>query len=392
MSNELVKQEQDPDLSPTAQVSNTAGKLFLRSRGHIEKSLVGKLTYDLLVSAALNSIRKTPDLKKCTQSSMLAALVHCAEVGLLPDTPSQHCHLIPYYNGKMKLYEVQWMSNWRGLIELARRSGEVKGIYSEVVYRDDEFSYRRGYDPDLVHIPNLESQAKDDDDITYFYAVVFYKDGWKDFEVMTKAQVDAIRGRAQAKAGPAWTYFYSEQGRKTVIKRLSKRQPLSPEFAKAADLDDRAVMGESQEIDLPELAEVKSKTEQLADDLAKKAAKIKKTAKAPTDVPEPLDTIAEEVPPETENDQPEPPEEVTEAVPEEVETVPAPGQNPRDFGALLDKHLPEIPSDTFMELKRKYAAKRVSEWTPMVRSQEYAKLTDIINEFAAREKAAAAEG
>lgn len=386
MANEVAKQS---EVKAAAPVGASAGTLFSQFKEHIEQSIVGKLSYELLVNAALNSIRKTPDLKKCTQSSMLAALVHCAEVGLLPDTPSQHCHLIPFWNGKKNVHEVTWLANWRGLVELARRSGEVKGIYADVVYRDDEFSYRRGLDPDLIHVPNLDSQAKTDDDITYFYAVVIYKDGWRDFEVMSKAQVDSIRARAQAKAGPAWTFFYAEQGRKTVTKRLSKRLPLSPEFAKAANLDDLGVMGESQEFDVPEIEEPKPKTEVIADKLAEKAAKVKKVKEMPTDAPEPLDTEHEEVPPEAEIEAPEPPEEATEGEREEVRPE---GQEPEDFTKLLKARFSAIPTEAYTDLLKKYAPQRIKAWTPAARSQEYAALVDKINEYEAAEKTAAAKG
>jgi recombinational DNA repair protein RecT len=74
------------------------------------------------------------------------------------------------------------------------------------------------------------------------YAVAKLKDGGKQIEVMTKRAARHDQGRrrrAKAKWGP-WLDHEEEMQRKTVVRRIAKYLPLTPELSDAFALEDEA--------------------------------------------------------------------------------------------------------------------------------------------------------
>ena len=220
---------------------------------------------------------KTPELMNCVPATMLNAIASCVQLGLEFNSPLQHAHLIPYKNRKAGVTECQLVIGYKGLIELARRSGNIKTIEARLIYSDEEFEVEYGLDPKLVHKPNLMSAFKNkmglrsDSDIIGAYAVAHFLEGGYQFEVMSRAEIDKIKESSKAKFGP-WIDYYSEMARKTVLRRLCKFLPLTPELAQAVDLDDKSDVSNSAPTqvfvdDVPLFAEVKEKPTDKGDEI-----------------------------------------------------------------------------------------------------------------------------
>lgn len=210
---------------------STIRTLMEQNKGAFMAALPRHMNADRMIRVALTSFNLTPKLLDCTPRSLLGAVVQCAQLGLEPGVLG-HAYLIPY--GK----DVQLIVGYKGLIQLARRSGEISTVTAHEVYAKDRFTYEYGLEPKLVHIPSEDEQRGE---ITHFYAVVKLKDGGAQFDVMTKAQVDHHRDRYSraAKQGP-WVTEYPEMGKKTVLRRVLKLSPASIEIQQAVDLDERA--------------------------------------------------------------------------------------------------------------------------------------------------------
>lgn len=216
---------------------NTIRDLMEKNKPAFAAALPRHMSVDRLLRVALTAINVTPKLLDCTPRSLLGALIQTAQLGLEPGVLG-HAYLIPY--GK----DVQLVPGYKGLIQLARRSGEISTITAHEVYSKDYFKYEYGIHPVLVHRP---SEDADRGTITHFYAVVALKDGGVQFEVMTRAQVDGHRDRYSkaAKQGP-WVTEYPEMGKKTVLRRVLKLSPASIELQRAVALDEQA------EVQLPQ--------------------------------------------------------------------------------------------------------------------------------------------
>ena len=188
-------------------------------------SLPKHLSPDRFVRVALTAFNKTPKLLTCTKESLTECLMSCSELGLEPD--GRRVHLIPYGN------KCTLIIDYKGLVALARRSGEVADIHADVVCENDKFDYSFGTNGNLEHRPAIATKGK----VIAAYSFVKLKDGSTSYEVMNKEEIDAIRKRSKAANNGPWVTDWNEMAKKTVFRRHSKWLPLSAEFRDAVDKD-----------------------------------------------------------------------------------------------------------------------------------------------------------
>lgn len=195
----------------------------------IKKALPSVLTPERFTRIVLSALSTNPKLGECTPQSFLGAMMTAAQLGVEPNTPLGQAYLLPYWNSRNSCYECQFQLGYKGLLDLAYRSGDISVVQSQVVYENDEFSYSYGLEPELKHIP-----AKGDrGDPTHVYAVFRTKSDGYGYEV---ASIEDIRAHAQRYSksfsnGP-WQTNFEEMAKKTVLKRVLKYAPLKSEFVR----------------------------------------------------------------------------------------------------------------------------------------------------------------
>ncbi len=177
------------------------------------------------IRIALTALTRTPKLMQCTQASLISCLLDLSQLGLEPD--GRKAHLIPY-GEKCTL-----IIDYKGLVDLARRSGEISDIHADVVCENDKFDYSFGTDAKLLHKPALSNKGK----VIAAYSFVKLKDGSASYEVMSIDEIAAIRKRSKASGNGPWVTDWNEMAKKTVFRRHAKWLPLSSEFQEAVDKD-----------------------------------------------------------------------------------------------------------------------------------------------------------
>ena len=206
-------------------------------QGEISKALPSVITAERFTRMVLSALSTTPQLANCTRESFLAAMMLAAQLGVEPNTPLGQAYLIPYKNNKKGVFEVQFQLGYKGLIDLAYRSGEVKSIQAQVVYENDEFTYAYGLEPQLVHRPAMANRGK----ATYVYAIFHTKEGGYGFQVMSIDDVESHAKRysqaSQSSYSP-WKTNFEEMARKTVLKAVLKYAPLRSDFARQIIVDE----------------------------------------------------------------------------------------------------------------------------------------------------------
>jgi recombination protein RecT len=237
---EAMSEKKSTEIVPVNQKAENVRLLLEKAKPQIRMALPKHLDADRMLRIAMTSVRRTPALLSCNQQSLLGAVMQAAQLGLEPDGVLGHAYLIPFKD------EVQLIVGYKGLVDLARRSGQLSTIFSRVVYAKDQFEFAYGLTERLEHIP---SEAEDPGDIVAVYAVARLKDGGTQFEVMRRREVDEIRKRSRAGTSGPWVSDFAEMSRKTVIRRLCKMLPASVELARAVALDERADVGLSQQLE-----------------------------------------------------------------------------------------------------------------------------------------------
>lgn len=211
--------------------------LVQSSKNQFANALPKHINTDRFVRIAITTIRLNPKLAKCSQESLLGALMVSAQLGLEPGTLGQ-CYLIPFENKKAGTVECQFQIGYKGLIELLRRSGQLSDIYSYTVYENDDFNIEYGLSRTLVHKPNFTDRGE----IKGFYAVAILKDGAKAFEYMTKDEITKHeeKYRKGSYKNDVWNKNFEEMAQKTVVKKLLKWLPVSVEFLEMAAKDEKS--------------------------------------------------------------------------------------------------------------------------------------------------------
>lgn len=203
--------------------------------GEIKKALPSVITPERFTRIVLSAISVNPKLAQCTPASFLGAMMTSAQLGMEVNTPLGQAYVLPYNNkGTM---EAQFQLGYKGLIDLAYRSGEVEVIQAHVVYENDEFTCEYGLEPKLTHVPADSNRGEP----IKVYAVFKTKSGGFGFEVMSMEDVRnhaAKYSKAYGSAYSPWKTSFEEMAKKTVLKRVLKYAPLKSDFVRAAVQDE----------------------------------------------------------------------------------------------------------------------------------------------------------
>lgn len=199
-----------------------------RFKAQIERALPKHLTADRFLRIAATATLKTPKLLQCDTASVTNALLTCSQLGIEPD--GRRAHLIPYGTTCTLIID------YKGLVELAMRSGEISNLHADVVCENDEFNF------DLGEIKaHKVDYRKPRGEVFAVYALARFKDGSVKAEVMTRDEVEDIRKRSRSGNNGPWVTDWREMAKKTVFRRLAKWLPLSSEqFNCALEVDDEA--------------------------------------------------------------------------------------------------------------------------------------------------------
>jgi len=198
-----------------------------------KSALPAHIPVERFLRVVMTATQRNPDLVAADRQSLFNSALLAAQDGLLPDGREG---ALVIYNTKVKqdgkdvwVKAVQWMPMIAGILKKCRNSGELSSIEAHTVHANDKFSYRIGIDEQPVHEPDWFA---DRGAVVGVYAVARLKDGSRVSEIMSRAEVESVRAISRAKDSGPWVQWWGEMARKTVLRRLSKRLPIS------SDLDD----------------------------------------------------------------------------------------------------------------------------------------------------------
>jgi len=224
-------------------------------QSQLKVALPRHMTAERMARIATTEMRKVPKLAQCDPLSFLGAVIQCAQLGLEPGNALGHAYILPFdkrqkVNGQWQTVstEAQVIIGYRGMIDLARRSGQIVSIEARAVYEGDEFECTLGLESKLTHTPDWQNPNRSQPDkLRFVYSVAKLKDGGIQFDVMSRAEVDGIRSRSKSADNGPWVTDYAAMALKTVVRRLFKFLPVSIEMQQAVSIDEQAEAGISQQ-------------------------------------------------------------------------------------------------------------------------------------------------
>ena len=218
-----------------AQKPKTMRDYIKSMEGEIAKALPSVITPERFTRIVTTALSSNPELANTTPTSFLGAMMLAAQLGLEPNTPLGQAWLLPYRN--KGVLECQFQLGYKGLIDLAYRSGEIQIIQAHTVYENDEFEYEFGLEPKLVHKPAVQDRGEP----IAFYAMFKTKDGGYGFDVMSVDDVRAHAAKYSKSYGSSlspWKTSFCEMAQKTVLKKVLRYSPLRSDFVRAVAQDE----------------------------------------------------------------------------------------------------------------------------------------------------------
>lgn len=196
----------------------------------ISAALPKHMNADRMIRILTTEMKNIPELNQCTLQSILGSIMQASQLGLEVSSLIGHGYLVPF-NKKDKVTgkyvkHCQFIIGYRGMIDLARRSGQLISLTAQAVYENDHFDFKYGLEEKLDHIPSQGDRGA----FICAYAIAKLKDGSYQFCVMFKNEIDAIRSRSKAGDFGPWKTDYPEMAKKTVIRNLFKYLPISIEL------------------------------------------------------------------------------------------------------------------------------------------------------------------
>lgn len=235
------------DQTPTKATENPAVVALNKALAGIGQVLPQHITKERMAKLAFGMMRTNPKLASAARrnpSSFVNAIMHASKLGLEPGIDA---HLVPYENKKQGTVEIQCIPDYRGLLKLARNSGEITSISIQLAYTNDTFDLSLGTDDKLTHKPKFDG---DRGVPMVVYAVAKFRDGSHHVEWMSIADINKIRDGSQGyrnavrySSDNPWISAWDEMARKTLARRISKYLPRSIELQNAEKLMDAGDKG-----------------------------------------------------------------------------------------------------------------------------------------------------
>jgi recombination protein RecT len=219
----------------------------------IAKVLPKHLTPERMAQIVIVEMSRNPKLRNCTRESLAASIMMASELGLEPSGPRGHAWLIPRNNkirgihGEPDRWEMQCslQIGYKGLIDLAYRSGRIARLNASVVYQSelDCGAFRATIEPPEIRHAWSPTVERSDATIVAAYATAEMTDGAKAQVILTRADIESRRSRSEAtKRGwsSPWDSDYAAMARKSALRALLSGGlvPLSSELATALEEDE----------------------------------------------------------------------------------------------------------------------------------------------------------
>ncbi|MCI1643796.1 MAG: recombinase RecT [Bifidobacterium crudilactis] len=223
---------------PQDRLKDMLMKSWPRIQAVIGNNMSGERLYQLCVS----TINKEPKLAECSPESVLSCFMKCSALGLEPSSVDGlgRAYILPYGNRNSRTGEkdATFIIGYKGIIDLARRSGAIKSLHAQAVYEGDEFESWEDESGQHFKFRQDRNAEHSEQKLTDVFVNAQLMTGGFVFEHMTRAEIDKIRGRSKASHNGPWVSDYEAMAKKTVIRRVFPYLPVSVNAAQAVGADE----------------------------------------------------------------------------------------------------------------------------------------------------------
>jgi recombination protein RecT len=242
------------------------------------------------VTAITSAVTTNPALQNCDAKTIVSAGLLGETLNLSPSPQLGQYYLVPFNDRKNNRTTAQFQLGYRGMLQLAQRSGEYKRINAMAVKEGELIRYDAFMDEIELRYIDDEEQREKLPTIGYF-AMFEYHNGFRKVLYWSKAKMEAhaekySQGYRAHKGYTFWEKDFDAMGVKTMLRQLlSKWGVMSLEMQKAYDADGGVVNenGSIDYVDSPDAAPMPEPQQTVTIE----AEVVQEAPKQPAPMPEP---------------------------------------------------------------------------------------------------------
>lgn len=241
-------------------------------------SIVGGNNGTRFITSIVSAVQTNPALQECTNQSILSAALLGETLNLSPSPQLSYFYMVPFNDTKRGSKVAQFQIGYKGLIQLAIRSGQYKKI-NVLSIKAGELEYFDPLNEEIkVKLMVDDWDAREKAETIGYYASFELTNGFQKAMYWSKEQMEnhALTYSQGYKAKKGYTFWeknFDRMAEKTMLKQLLSRWGImSTELMQAIDADETVINEdgtktyvETEEIiDVPAAAPAPTKEEKAA--------------------------------------------------------------------------------------------------------------------------------
>ena len=219
--------------------------------------VVNEKNMDRFVTSIVSAVQANPLLSTCTNQSIVSAALMGESLQLAPSPQLGYYYFVPYKNKKkignreVEVQEAQFQLGWKGMVQLAIRSGQYKNIVCNVI-KEGEIDYNPITEDIELH-PIKDPAKREQAKTIGYYAAFELVSGFKK-QMFTPIEAMQAHARSWSKAYKAdlkykssrspWTTNFDAMAKKTMIRMLLGKWGIMSVEMQQAYVNDMAVIDE----------------------------------------------------------------------------------------------------------------------------------------------------
>ena len=239
VSNSLVQSKANTKMGMATYLTQDAVKNQINS-------IVGGKNGTRFITSIVSAVQNNPQLQECTNQSILSAALLGESLNLSPSPMLGYYYLVPF-NDRQRGKVAQFQIGYKGLIQLAIRSGQYKKI-NVMAIKEGELEYFDPLNEDIkVNLMVSDWNAREKAKTIGYYATFELTNGFKKSIYWSKEQMEAhaeqySMGYKAKKGYTFWEKDFDAMAYKTMLRQLlSKWGIMSTEMMSAIDSDEAVI-------------------------------------------------------------------------------------------------------------------------------------------------------
>ena len=248
MGNELTK----------AKKTTIAGYLANEAVKQNVEGIVGEKDTQRFISSVVSAVQTNPELSKCTNASIVSAallghslnLPQSPQIGMFYMVPFKNKKKVQDENGKettVEVYEATFQLSYRGMLQLAMRSGQYKAINVTDIREGEVASYNPIEDA-YEFTPETDMNKRMELKVIGYYAYFEMINGFKKGIYWTKEQIENHAKKYSAAYRNGWNSLWKSDfdamAKKTMLRQLISKWGIMSVEMERAYVGDQAVIRE----------------------------------------------------------------------------------------------------------------------------------------------------